>query len=189
MLAGHNDCSVSSSPERRQRFESLASLVFDPLQRYLRRRLDPEDASDVLSETLLVVWRRLDEVPKDNPLPWCYGVARRAAANQRRSRRRHLRLVERIERERPTPTVEPGFDDPVLEAAFDGLSESDRELLRLWAWEGLEPREIATVLGLTVNATTLRLSRARKKLAAEMTRQDPIAAGQKTVRHTKEQQQ
>jgi RNA polymerase sigma-70 factor, ECF subfamily len=159
--------------------------VFDPLQRYLRRRLDPEDASDVLSETLLVIWRRLDEVPKENPLPWSYGVARRLAANQRRSRKRHLQLVERMGRERPPP-ASPAHDDPALESALQRLSESDRELLRLWAWEQLEPREIATVLGLTVNAATLRLSRARKRLAEEMTRQDPIAAGHKTERHPKE---
>lgn len=181
--------SVSSNPERRPRFESLVAELFDPLQRYLRRRLDPDDAADVLSETLLVIWRRLDEVPNDNPLPWCYGVARRLAANQRRSRKRHLQLVERMERERPAPTVSPAHEDPALETALAELSESDREILRLWAWEGLEPREIAAVSGLTVNAATLRLSRARKKLAAAMTRQDPNAAGQKTIRQTREQRQ
>ncbi len=143
----------------------------------------------MLSETLMVLWRRLDEVPQDNPLPWSYGVARRLAANQRRSRKRHLQLVERLEHERSAPQATSASEDPELEAAIGRLGENDRELLRLWAWEGLEPREIATALGLTVNAATLRLSRARKKLATEMMRQDPIAAGHRTKRHPKEQQQ
>jgi RNA polymerase sigma-70 factor (ECF subfamily) len=48
-------------------------------------------------------------------------------------------------------------------AALDQLSRSDRELLRLHAWEGLEPREIAVVLGITANAAATRLSRAKKR--------------------------
>ncbi|MGH8946958.1 MAG: RNA polymerase sigma factor, partial [Acidimicrobiia bacterium] len=60
---------------------------------------------------------------------------------------------------------------------LQGLSAADQEMLRLWAWEQLEPREIAVVLGLTPNAATLRLSRARKKLAEVLTRQDEGLVG------------
>jgi RNA polymerase sigma-70 factor (ECF subfamily) len=180
--------------DRRRRFEALAEMVFDPLQRYLRRRLGPEDAADVLSDTLLVIWRRLDEVPTDNPLPWCYGVAKRTMANHRRGRRRHLQLVTRLEAEPAPPPVEVGVDggDPDLIEALDRLPAADQEILRLWAWEGLEPRELAPVLGFTVNAATIRLSRARKKLAAALAPrdvgQDRAVSGQESVRHTEEHQ-
>ena len=40
----------------------------------------------------------------------------------------------------------------------------------LWAWEELAPREIATVTGLTANAVSIRLHRAKKRLAAELDR-------------------
>lgn len=179
---------MTTEPDRRQRFEDLAAEVYEPLQRYLRRRMAPEDAADVFSETLLVLWRRLDEVPSYNPLPWCYGVTKKVASNHRRGQRRHLRLVERLERE-PAPGPPAQHDDPALEAALASLSDSDRELLHLWAWEGLEPREIATVTGLTVNAATLRLSRARKKLASEIERQDEHPSGHEPAGRTKEQQQ
>lgn len=172
--------------DRHRRFEDVAAEVFDPLQRYLARRMGPDDAADAFSDTLLVIWRRLEEVPSHNPLPWCYGVARKVASNHRRGRKRHLQLVERLEREPPPPPPEE-HADPELEAALATLSASDRELLHLWAWEGLEPRDIATVTGLTVNAATLRLSRARKKLAAQMTRQDSRPSGQERVGRTKEQ--
>jgi RNA polymerase sigma-70 factor (ECF subfamily) len=169
--------------ERRSRFESLAADVFDPLQRYLRRRARPADAADVLGDTLLVVWRRLDDVPTDDPLPWCYGVARRCLANHRRGADRQLRLVDRV-RTRASGLVAPDPQDsverrdPDLEAAIDSLSEAEAEIVRLWAWEQLEPREIATVLDTTANAVSVALSRAKRKLADRLDRQDHHRAGQ-----------
>jgi len=44
----------------------------------LRRTLAPEDAADVVSETFLTAWRRLDDMPSDDEsLLWLYGVAHR----------------------------------------------------------------------------------------------------------------
>ena len=48
-----------------ERFEALARQLVDPLRRFLVRRTDPETADDVLADTLLVCWRRLDDVPDD----------------------------------------------------------------------------------------------------------------------------
>ena len=160
---------MSTTSGRRERFEDLAAVVYEPVQRYLRRRLPAEDAADVLSETMLTLWRRLDDVPEHNRLPWAYGVARRVMANHRRGQRRHLQLVDRLEREPPPPPDTVGDEgDPDLAEALAALPHADQELLRLWAWEGLEARDIAPVLGLTVNAATIRLSRARKRLEAGM---------------------
>lgn len=170
------------------RFEEIASEVFEPLQRYLLRRASRHDAEDALSEVMATIWRRLADIPPDRVLPWSYGVARRTLANQRRSQMRGLRLVERLRAEPTRHHVDAlaGDGDPALAAALDGLDEADREVLRLWAWEQLEPREIATVLGLTVNAATLRLSRARKKLGDRLSRQDSADAGHKWLEGTKE---
>jgi RNA polymerase sigma-70 factor (ECF subfamily) len=169
------------SPEgaRRARFEAVVADIYDPLQRYLRRRGPGEAVSDVLADVLLTVWRRLDEVPDEGVLPWSYGVARRTLANHRRAASRHLRLVSRLEAERPVFADDPAdsFEDPELAAALAGLPAAEQEVLRLWAWEQLEPREIAQVLGSTANAVSLRLSRARKKLTDALTRQDPSGAG------------
>jgi RNA polymerase sigma-70 factor (ECF subfamily) len=169
---------MTDDANRRRRFETVAAEVFDPLQRYLRRRASAEDAADAFAETMLVVWRRLDDVPQERPLPWCYGVARRTLANQRRGRRRQLRLVQRLAAEPIYHTAEPG-GDPALEIALESLPDDDRELLTLWAWEDLEPREIAEVLGLTANAVSLRLTRAKKKLAKLLERQNEPSPGHK----------
>jgi RNA polymerase sigma-70 factor (ECF subfamily) len=55
---------------RRARFERLFAHAYEPLQRYVRRRADAAVVDDVVAETLLVVWRRLDDVPADAELSW-----------------------------------------------------------------------------------------------------------------------
>lgn len=160
---------VAAADARRARFEALAGRVWEPLQRYARRRADPEAAADVVADALLVIWRRLDDVPADAELPWCYAVTRNCLANARRSSVRAGRLVDRIAAE-PAPGELRGTSvDAELEEALDALDADDRELLRLWAWEQLEPREIAMVLDVTPNAVSIRLHRARARLAELLT--------------------
>lgn len=135
---------------------------------YALRRGDPDTAADVVSDTFLVAWRRLEAVP-DDALPWLLGVARRTLANHRRAARRGDALRRRLRASRP-PTVadqRTGVDDTVLRA-FSRLSNADRELLSLVAWEGLTAREASRVLGTTAVAARVRLHRARRRLAAAL---------------------
>lgn len=165
---------------RRARFEALAPILVEPLRRFLARRTDPATADDVLADTLLVCWRRLDELP-DDPLPWAYGVARLALANAERGARRQHRLAARV------AVVDPprASDPPPSEAevavgeALAALAVSrpkEAELLRLWAWEQLQPAEIAGVLDISANAASIRLHRARQHLREEL-RKIQAAAG------------
>lgn len=175
--------------DRRRRFESVAAEVYEPLQRYLRRRASFHDSEDVFEETLMTIWRRLDDVPQGAVLPWSYGVAKRALANHRRSVRRQGQLADRLKRRteaHPSPAFAPEDDHPELTNALERLGGDEREILRLWAWEELEPREIAVVLGSTANAVSLRLGRAKKKLVHEIERQNRLDAGHRGVEHTEE---
>jgi len=161
------------SHDRNDRFERLAAEVLDPLERYLRRRAAPEDAVEVLNDTLLILWRRLDDVPPEATLPWCYAVARRCLANQRRAAGRRVALLERarglFDRTGSEHSAADGSPDTEpLERALARLPGAELEVIRLWAWEQLEPREIATVLGVSSNAVSIRLHRARKRLAASL---------------------
>ncbi len=166
-----------SETEREIRFTRLAHEVGEPLRRYVVRRAPVAAVDDVLADTFLVLWRRLDDLPGDDPLPWAYAVARRCVANAHRSARRQLSLVERIARLDP-PLPRPDVDEhPELLAALDQLSALDCEVVTLWAWEELAPREIATVTGLTANAVSIRLHRAKKLLAAELGRKIVGPAG------------
>lgn len=164
----------SSAAAREARFEAVFAEVYEPLQRYARRRAAAHEVDDVVADVLLVVWRRLAEVPPDAALPWSYGVASRVLANRRRSAERGLRLVRRIEAEpveaalAVSDRLAAEIDDPALAAALDRLGAADRELVRLWAWEGLAPREIAVAMGTSANAASVRLHRVRKRLADEL---------------------
>lgn len=158
---------------RRERFEALAAAAYVPLQRYLRRRSDPSAADDVLADVLLVMWRRVDDIPAEAELAWCYGVARGCLANADRGAQRHLRLLRRIAQQ-PKPAVVPS-DDPDLDEALAALPPKDREVLHLWAWEQLTPREIAAALDISPNAASIRLHRATRRLRDHLTaRQDPV---------------
>lgn len=158
-----------TDPARTSRFEALVDRVHQPVQRYARRRTDAATADDVVAETLTVLWRRLDDVPADAELAWAYGVARRCLANTRRGAGRRLRLVDRVTAEARVDAqvgAPPGIDDgdPQLADALARLGEDDREVLRLWAWEQLEAREIAAVLDISPNAASIRLHRAKRRL-------------------------
>lgn len=167
---------------REERFTALANLVSEPLRRYVVRRADPDTAQDVLAETLVVLWRRLEDVPTDDPLPWCYAVTRGCLANATRAAHRQRRLVQRLTLVQSRESFEPALDDADLYDALGRLSEQDRELVRLWAWEQLAPHEIAVVLGVTPNAARIRLHRARAKLSQFLEgRNGPGAAGQEQV--------
>lgn len=156
-----------SDPDR---FEALARQMVEPLRRFLARRTDPATADDVLADTLLVLWRRFDEVPEE-PLPWTYGVARNCLANALRSGRRQERVAAKVAAVDPPREVAPGPDEDVsdLGEALAALPETDAELLRLWAWEQLSPAEIAETLEITPNAASVRLHRAKGKLRSQLT--------------------
>jgi RNA polymerase sigma-70 factor (ECF subfamily) len=152
---------------RQQRFEALAGDVAEPVLRFaLRRTTDRQTAEDVLSETLLVAWRRLEDIPAGAELPWCYSVARKQLANAVRSERRRNNLVARIIRLDPPAITAPAADggDPAVHGALAQLPAEQQELLRLSAWEGLTPADIAVVLGISANAVHIRLHRARRRL-------------------------
>jgi RNA polymerase sigma factor (sigma-70 family) len=136
----------------------------------LRRADSPEDAADVVSETFMIAWRRLDEVPVgDEARLWLYGVARRVLANQRRGQQRRERLNARLRDEVAVVSARaeagrPAPDSAVM-AALARLDEADRELITLVAWEGLDRDQIATMLGCSRATIRVRLHRARRRLA------------------------
>lgn len=162
-------CETVDSVTDDERFEALARQLVEPLRRFLVRRTDPATADDALAATLLVCWRRLDEVP-DEPLPWAYGVARNCLANALRSERRQERLAAKVAAVDPPAEVAPApaEGDADLAEALAELPETDAELLRLWAWEQLTPAEIGEALEITANAASVRLHRAKEKLRAQL---------------------
>ena len=151
-----------------ERFEAIYREHFESIEAYARRRL-PARADDVVSETFLVAWRRLEHVPED-ALPWLYGVARRVVSDCRRNSRRQDAVAERLAGVHMPETSERGQGQGQLQAALARLSERDRELLLLIYWEDLEPRRAAQALGCAGATVSTRLWRAHRRLRNELER-------------------
>jgi RNA polymerase sigma factor (sigma-70 family) len=171
---------MADRDERRRRFEVVYAAHRGPILGYVLRRTDnPDDAADVIAETFLTAWRRLEDMPRDPQARlWLYGVARRVLANHHRGERRRSALADRLRADLAAEYRPAEFDGDQtrITEAFRRLSAADRELLALSAWEGLGYGEIAVVLGCSRNAVRLRLFRARKRLAAELAAGRPSSA-------------
>jgi len=157
-------------PDERE-FDASFGDHYPELRRYVMRRLgDGRGAEDVLAETFAIAWRRRDQMPEP-PLPWLFGICHKVLANHRRSAKRRTRLLIRLASTR----VERGRDPAEILAerseigrAFSELSDSQREVLRLIAWEGLSAADAASVLGCSPAAFRVRLHRARSELAKHL---------------------
>ena len=164
--------STTSSPrEREQRFRNIYDAAYVDLLRFVRRRVHPTHAEDVVGEVMLVAWRRLDDVPADPSAAraWLFGVARKTLQNTRRREDRHDAVAVRLAEVRHGPADAGQHPDLVaglvdIAAAWPLLSATDQEAVTLSVLDGLTAPEAAAVLGISSTAFRLRLSRARRTL-------------------------
>lgn len=159
----------------RTRFEEIYDAYSGLILAYAARRTnDREAALDVVAETFMVAWRRVEDIPPAaEARPWLYGVARRVLANHHRGVARRIRLDGRLAAELNTHTIDCmesdwSEDREVIMAALSALNETDRDLLMLLAWDELSRSEIAAVLGTSTANVRLRLHRARKRFKREL---------------------
>ena len=152
--------------------ESTFRAVFSHLgavTNYARRR-GSADADALAAEVMTIAWRRLEDVPKDDPRPWLYATARNLLLEE--GRKRGLRATN--DREQLVPAPELDEIDPSLRSALLALSPLDREALLLVAWEDLTPSQAAKALGVNPTAFRVRLLRARRRLRARLESDDAL---------------
>jgi len=157
--------------DRRRRFQRVYDDNYELILGYaLRRTATADDAADVVADTFLTAWRRLDDVPDgERARLWLYGTARKLLGNHYRSLHRQRRLTEQLRTDLPrlvghtTSATGDGPDADSISAAFARLTGQDRDLLILVGWEDLDPGQIAEVLGCTRATARVRLHRARKR--------------------------
>lgn len=167
-----------------ERFTRLYDAHHRRVYAYAVSRAGRQLADEVVSETFLVAWRRLADIPAAE-LPWLLGVARNVLRDQFRAdtRRRSLDAELRSWAEAVGTHAGDVADDVADRAeilnALTSLSEDDRELLTLVAWDGLTSREAARVVGCSAATYSVRLHRARRRLERAMSgtaRGTPAAA-------------
>jgi len=161
-------------------FEQLfRDTRIDLLTYVLRRSRNAEDAADVLAETYLIAWQKLEKVPKgDRARLWLFGVARNLLMKGASRRQSGNALVERLANELRSadPARTPLEDErrDALRGVLAALSVRDREILTMTAWEGLTPKQIARVMGTSANVVRVRLHRARARLKRQLDPEPPL---------------
>lgn len=145
------------------------------LLRYLLRRIDRDEAPDVLAEVFMTAWRRRDVVPQD-PLRarmWLFGVARRTVANHRRTATRADALTARLRAALAATAADqaasyPGSEvderDDAVRDAVAALPPRQRELVRLVHWDGMTLVEAAEIAGIRASTARSHYARARDRL-------------------------
>lgn len=155
------------------RFRRLVHEHSTAIGNYLRRRLYPltlADLDDLVEETLLVVWRRIDSVPEEAELPWMIGVARNVLRNARRSQYRRSSFESTLPRASDGPSAEDlVIADVSVRDALVSLNDDDREVLMLNAWDGLDTHALGVALSITTNAAAVRLTRAQARFRERFT--------------------
>lgn len=144
------------------------------LRRYAWSLLrDTDDADDLVQDCLV---RALDGVAADRAIaavrPWLFTIMHNLFVSRWRTMRRRRVTM----RDNPAETIEvpvaPEQDDALsrrdLLAGLDRLTEDQRQVLLLVSVEGLEYREVASILGVPLGTVMSRLSRARDNLHAYM---------------------
>lgn len=159
------------------RFVDLYEQFYRPVYAYCRRRTTTDMVDDVVAETFLVAWRKIDLVPRGSEvLPWLFGVAYRVLGTQWRGSFRRRKLSKKLSgigHETPNPPEEVIVvreQSRQVMAAIDSLQSTDREILLLAAWEELPHADIAVVLNISIGAVRQRLYEAKKNLAKEYDR-------------------
>lgn len=137
---------------------------------YLARRVQPvEDAADLLSETMMITWRRRADIPATpDDVPWLFVVARNVLANHRRAGERRdvataelAQVLTGLACPSSNDHVDAGLD---VRRALRELPDLDREIVALSAWDGLTSTEISALLDLPSATVRTRLARARQRL-------------------------
>jgi RNA polymerase sigma factor (sigma-70 family) len=131
-------------------------------------------AEEVMGDTFLDAWRAREQVEADRGTlkPWLLGIATNKARNANRGTGRRLAFLAR----RPAPEPVADFADEAVgriddarrlaavRRAMGGLRRTEREVLALCVWSGLDYPQAAQALGVPVGTVRSRLSRARARL-------------------------
>jgi RNA polymerase sigma-70 factor (ECF subfamily) len=148
----------------------LYEAVYPDLLRFVQRRARPDHAEDVVADAFLVVWRRLEELPRghDDARAWIFGITRNILLNSHRGEQRRRALGVRLADAPTFPSADAASEGVAsrvdLSKAWCRLSEIHQEALALAVFEELNAPQAAAVLGISPVAFRLRLSRARRAL-------------------------
>lgn len=151
-------------------FESLYRESRDDVYAYVAGLLgDRAAAEDVTAQAFERAFRkrRTYRPSRGTRRAWLFGIARNAALDELRRRRRRAELAAEPADERspaPEEAADAALRRAALRAALAALAPRERELIALKFFAGLSNAEIATVIGASEGAAGTRIHRVVEKL-------------------------
>lgn len=160
-------------------FEELYRSSRDDVYAYVAGLLrDRSAAEDVTAQAFERAYRRRRTFNpgRGSRRAWLFGIARNAALDELRRRRRRARLVTEPEDDALAPAhevAEVAVRRTALRLAIADLSPRERELVALKFFAGLTNGEIAEVIGTSETNAGTRLHRVIEKLRTAMSEEGP----------------
>lgn len=169
---GQDDPRDKTTKDKATKFVELLTSHQRDLYAYINTLLIGDAAaSDVLQDTNLDLWARLDDFDFGRPfLPWAYGFAFQRVLAFRKTKRRS-RLVfsdEVVQLISDTYVSDPADADArlgALRTCLNKLDDRQKQLIRERYVAKLSVKTLAARLGSTANQISARLYRIRKILA------------------------
>jgi RNA polymerase sigma-70 factor, ECF subfamily len=147
-------------------FERSYTQHLSAVSGYLYRRVETRFVEDLAADVFAIAWRRRESVAEGEELPWLYRIAANVVANHRRKQATGIALFAALRPADSAPSAEDiVVADASLAEAWRQLRPQEREILALALVEDLAVADIAIALDISPNATSIRLYRARKRLA------------------------
>ncbi len=148
----------------------IAELV--PILRRFARTFahDPNDADDLVQETLVKALSKIDQYqPGTHLKSWLFTIMRNTFLTRLKLSRRECPGLDcQLLASAVMPRQEWHVLGRQLEEAFGRISQEGQEVITLVVFEGMAYEQVATRLGCAIGTIKSRLNRARRKLATEM---------------------
>lgn len=160
---------MNAAKRNRSRLTTALQESNADILRFLHRRVGANDAPDLFGETLLIAWRRVDDLPSDpaEVRMWLFGLARGTLLNHARGERRRSALVDKMRVQMPAVLAAPAADNGGdVRDAIDRLAPELAEIVQLVHWDGFSLAEVATITGNPAATTRARYARAKEQLRA-----------------------
>ncbi|MFC4241842.1 RNA polymerase sigma factor [Gryllotalpicola reticulitermitis] len=163
---------TAAEARMREAFEASAA----DLLAYAERRIVPrEDAADVISDAMLIAWRKVRSLPGDpeQARMWLFGVVKNTLRNHRRSTDARDAATERLKASVQLKSAGDHSEQTNTyldtRAALATLPDELAELVRLIVGDGFTISEAAQLMGIPASTARSRYARARELLAAALT--------------------
>ena len=168
-----DDC-CGQGPSGGCRCYTDAAAVAESVRSFVRRRVaHPQDAEDITQETLLRLYRNVDDLRDIGAFDgWMYRIARNAIADHHRGGVRRLLPVDPAEHEIVGEAEEEPADALLvgcLQTLLGRVPDGYRQALELTDLGELTQEQAAVQLGLTTSGMKSRVQRGRRLLRAEIT--------------------